>query len=1041
MKLCKLPNLCFVLLLFSISLCAQEMSVSGIVNDESGMPIPGTSVTVKNTSTGTITDFDGNYQIQAASDAILVFSYVGYKTIEEPVSGRTSIDIALQEDVSALDEVVVVGYGTQKKSVVTGAISSVKAEDLENLPVTRIEQSLQGRTSGLTIAANSGQPGSSSTIRIRGITSFGNNEPLWVVDGVIVDAGGIGYLNQSDIESIEVLKDAASQAIYGARAAAGVILVTTKKGKSGKLTVSYNGYTGLSGPARKLDLLNATQYATIFNEKYANDYNGPASGYSLPFADPASFGKGTDWQDVIFNNSAERTNHEVSLSGGNDISTFYLSFGYLDQEGIVTKDISHYTRRNIRLNSTHKVNDIITIGQTIGYSNEKSTGLGNTNSEFGGPLSSAINLDPLTPVVVTDPDAANASPYSNNEGIIRNANGNPYGISNLVLQEMTNPLAYTQTRLGNYNWADNFVGNVYVNLELLPGLNLKSTLGGKLAYYGNESFTPVSYLNSSTVTSQNNISRGSNRGFGWNIENTLNYVKEINGHNFSVLLGQGTYTENDSKGETVTYNNIPVTNRKDAAFFPVPDDQIIANAYIGTEHRVTSLFTRLTYDYQEKYLFTGIIRRDGSTRFGSNNKYGYFPSFSLGWVPTKEGFWPENDIVNQLKIRGGYGVVGSDAIGDFRYLSTIGSGRNYAFGNVAAVVIGNSPNAPANPDLKWEETRQTNIGFDTRLLNNLTLTFDYYNKKTVGILQDLRLPGYVGATGNPAANVADMVNRGFDIELGYNTNIGDFNISANANFSYLENEVTYLGDGIDFLSGGATIQSGNYPITRTAVGRSFNEFYGFKTNGIFQNQADINNYVNSQGQVIQPNAVPGDFRWTDINDDGAITEADRHFLGSSIPKYNFGFTINLDYKNFDMLIFSQGAAGNKIFQGLRRLDITNANYQTEALGRWTGEGTSNSYPRLSNNDTNNNFSNPSDFYLEKGDYLRLKTVQVGYSLPKDVIGRMGLSRLRLYLTGENLVTFTKYTGFDPEIGGGIFGIDRGYYPQAMTGLLGVNLQF
>ena len=1038
----RIKNYYLVMLLFSFSLSwGQSKEITGTVIDGTNMPLPGANVLIKGTSIGTQTDFDGKFAISATPEDVLLISFVGYENKEIPVGTNSTFDITLQEDAASLDEVVVVGYGTQKKSVVTGAISSVRASELENLPVTRIEQSLQGRTSGLTIAANSGQPGSSSTIRVRGITSFGNNEPLWVIDGVIVDAGGIGYLNQSDIESIEVLKDAASQAIYGARAAAGVILVTTKKGSAGKLTVNYTGYTGLSGPARKLDLLNGTEYATLYNEKYVNDYTGSPSNLTLPFPDAASIGEGTDWQNVIFNKSAERTNHEVSLSGGNERSTFYLSFGYLDQEGIVTKDISHYTRKNIRLNSTHKINDMITLGETVGYSNEKSTGLGNTNSEFGGPLSSAINLDPLTPVVVTDPNVVNASPYSTNQGIIRDGNGNPYGISNLVLQEMTNPLAYIQTRLGNYDWADNFVGNVYVNLELIPGLNLKSTLGGKLAYYGYESFTPVSYLNSSTVTSQNNISRGTNRGFGWNIENTLSYVKELGDHNFSLLLGQGTYTENDSKGETVTYNNIPVKSREDAAFFAVPDDQIIASAYIGTEHRVTSLFSRLTYDFKEKYLFTGIIRRDGSTRFGSNNKYGWFPSFSLGWVPTKEDFFRDSDILNQLKIRGGYGIVGSDAIGDFRYLSTIGSGRNYTFGNVAAVVIGNSPNAPANPDLKWEETRQTNIGFDARLLNNLTLTVDLYKKKTIGILQDLRLPGYVGATGNPAANVADMVNKGLDIELGYNKSIGDFNVSANANFSYLENEVTYLGEGIDFLSGGATIQSGNYPITRTAVGQSFNDFYGFKTNGIFQNQAEIENYVNSQGQIIQPNAVPGDFKWVDSNDDGAITEADRKFLGSSIPKYTFGFTVNLDYKNFDLLIFSQGAAGNKIFQGLRRLDITNANYQTAALGRWTGEGTSNTYPRLSNSDNNNNFSNPSDFYLEKGDYLRLKTVQLGYSLPTDAINKVGLSRLRIYVTGENLITFTKYTGFDPEIGGGVFGIDRGYYPQAITGLVGVNLQF
>ena len=458
MKIHRLRALCFLTLLFSLSLFAQEIRITGTVNDAKGMPIPGTSVAIKNTTTGTITDFDGKYEIQAAPNAVLVFSYVGFTTIEEPVNNRTQIDISLKEDVSSLDEVVVVGYGTQKKSVVTGAISSVKASDLETLPVNRIEQSLQGRTSGLTIAANSGQPGSASTIRVRGVTSFGNNEPLWVVDGVIVDSGGIGYLNQSDIESIEVLKDAASQAIYGARAAAGVILVTTKKGKSGKLAVNYNGYTGLSGPSRKLDLLNAEQYAILYNEKYANDYNGPADEYTLPFANPASLGRGTDWQDVIFNNSAQRTSHELSLSGGNEVSTYYVSFGYLNQEGIVAKPISNYKRQNIRLNSTHKINDFITFGQTIGYSNEKTVGIGNTNSEFGGPLSSAINLDPITPLIVTDPAAANAPPYSNNTGILRDANGNPYGISNLVGQEMTNPLAYIQTRLGNYNWADNFGG-------------------------------------------------------------------------------------------------------------------------------------------------------------------------------------------------------------------------------------------------------------------------------------------------------------------------------------------------------------------------------------------------------------------------------------------------------------------------------------------------------------------------------------------------------------------------------------------------------
>ncbi|MFI2742802.1 SusC/RagA family TonB-linked outer membrane protein [Zhouia sp. PK063] len=1020
---------------------AQTTQVTGVVVDESNVPLAGASVIVKGTTKGTSTDFDGKFSIDASADETLAISYIGYVTQEVKVGNQTTFSIKLLPSAQNLDEVVVVGYGAQKKSVVTGAITSVKSSDLESMPVTRVEQSLQGRTSGLTIAANSGQPGSSSTIRVRGITSFGNNEPLYVVDGVIVDSGGIGFLNQSDIESVEVLKDAASQAIYGARAAAGVILITTKKGKAGKLSVSYNGYAGVSAPARKLDLLNAEQYATIYNEKYANDFTGNQADYALPYPNASSLGKGTDWQNVIFNNSALKENHELSLSGGNDVSTFYMSFGYLNQEGIVMSDISKYNRKNIRLNSTHHITDKITVGQTLGFSNEKTVGLGNTNSEFGGPLSSAINLDPLTPVVVTDPAVANSSPYSTQNGIMRDANGNPYGISNLVLQEMSNPLAYEKTRLGNYDWSDNFVGNVYVNVEPIKGLNIKSTLGGKLAYWGTESYTPVSYLNSSTVTSLNSIYRSSNRGFGWNLENTISYAKTIGDHDFTILLGQGVYVDNDTRGQGVTYKDIPVNNYKDAAFFSVPDDQITAFGYDNTKHIVTSLFSRLTYNYKEKYLFTGIIRRDGSSRFGSNNKYGYFPSFSLGWVMTKEDFWKENNILTYFKLRGGYGAVGSDAIGDFRYLSTIGSGRNYTFGNDKAVVIGNSPNAPANPDLKWEETRQTDIGFDSRLFDNVTLTFDYYNKKTIGILQDLRLPGYVGATGNPAANVADMVNRGFDIELGYSKSFEDFKFSVNANFSHLENEVTYLGNGIDYLPGGQTIQSSNYPITRTAVGHSYNSFFGFETNGIFQNQEDINNYVNSEGKVIQPNAKPGDFKWKDLDGNGTIDADDRTFLGSSIPKFTYGFTINLAYKNFDFMVFSQGAGGNKIFQGLRRLDITNANYQTEALNRWTGEGTSNTYPRLTNVDANKNFTNPSNFYLEKGDYLRIKTVQLGYTLPTEVINKIGLSRLRVYVTGENLFTFTKYTGYDPEIGGGVFGIDRGYYPQAISGLLGVNLQF
>lgn len=1042
MKLTKSLIFCFLSLLFSIYAQAQDIVVNGIVNDESGMPIPGASILLKGSSKSASSDFDGKFQMQVPTNGVLAISYVGYGTVQESIKGRSEVIIKLVSQSQDLNEVVVVGYGSQKKSVVTGAISGVKASDLKDLPITRVEQSLQGRVSGVTIAANAGQPGSSSTIRVRGITSFGNNEPLWVVDGVIVDSGGIGYLNQSDIESMEVLKDAASQAIYGARAAAGVILVTTKKGKSGKMSVNYTGYTGFSSSARKLDLLDATQYATIMNERYANGYDAGSNGaYQLPYASPSSYGRGTDWQDKIFNDNAQRIGQEISLSGGNDVSTFYVSFGLLEQEGIVTSAISNYNRKNIRLNSTHKIAKGLTFGQTLGYSHEKNIGLGNTNSEFGGPLSSAINLDPITLAVVTDPAVAGGAPYSTNAGIMRDANGNPYGISQVLAQEMSNPLAYMNTRLGNYGWSDNLVGNAYLEWEAIKGLKFRSTLGGKLAYWGNEGFNPVFYLNSSTINAVNSLERGTNRGFGWNIENTASYTKQLGGHNFTILVGQGSYVDNITSGTYVTYKDLPADNFNDASFNSgATQDNITASASDGYEHVVTSLFSRLNYDYQEKYLFTGIIRRDGSSRFGTNNKYGTFPSFSLGWVPSKEDFWPENNVVTKLKLRGGYGITGSDAIGDFKYLATIGTNRNYTLGNQGSVVIGKSPNAPSNPDLKWEETSQANIAFDATFFHDLTLSVDLYNKKTSGILRDVVLPGYVGSTGNPSANIADMENKGVDLELSYRKSIGEVNFSLNGNLSYLENKVTYLGDGIDFISGDASFQSMG-AITRTQVGQPVNSFYGYKTQGVFQNQSEINAYTDAKGGVIQPNAQPGDFKWQDLNGDGKISDDDKTFIGNPLPKYTFGITLNADYKNFDLLIFTQGSIGNQIFQGLRRLDMANVNYQTSALGRWTGEGSTNSYPKLSTVDNNKNFTNASDFYLEDGDYFRVKTIQVGYTLPSDVVSKAGMTKARVYLTGENLFTFTKYTGYDPEIGGSVLGVDRGFYPQAKTYMLGVNLQF
>jgi len=1025
-----------ILALFFVAFSgAQNIDINGsVVDSESGIPVPGVNILVKNTSKGTATDFDGNFTLTNVDvGETIIFSYVGYVTQEIIVSNNQKLMISLAPDLSTLDEVVVVGYGTQKKSVVTGAISSVKAEDLQGLPLERVEQALQGRVSGVFIAADAGQPGSSSTVRIRGVTTLGNNNPLWVIDGVVVDPGGIGFLNQSDIESIEVLKDAASLAIYGARSAGGVILITTKTGSKGKLSVNYTGFTGISAASKKLSLLNAAEYGAVLNEASVAD------GGSVIFPNVAELGIGTNWQDVIFNDSALRTNHEINLSGGNDVSTFYASFGISDQEGIVMSKISQFNRKNIRLNSTHKISDFISVGQTLGYAHKRSQGIG-TNSEFGGPLSSAINLDPLTPVVVTDPAEANSAPYST-QNVFRDKNGNPYGISRWVGQEMTNPMGDMQRSLGNYGWSDDFVGNAYVQITPMEGLIFKSTISGKLSYWGDEAFTPEYYLQATSVNTQNRLYRNRAKGFGWNIENTLSYSKTIGLHDFSVLLGQGTYVDDISSGVDITYFNLPVTSRDEASFnFPVTDDQKVGGTWTATEHKVTSLFSRLNYNYDEKYLFTGIIRRDGSSRFGTNNKFGIFPSFSAGWVASKENFWPENNVVNRLKIRGGYGVTGNDAIGNFGYLALIGGGRNYTFGNPGTIYTGFSPNAPDNPDLKWEETTQTNIGFEARLFNNFNLTFDYFTKLTTGILQTVELPGYVGASGSPLGNVADMENEGLEFELGYKKSFGEFNFSANGNVSYTKNKVVFLGNGIDFISGGAAFQNmGN--VTRIQVGESINSFYGYQTNGIFQNIDDVNSYVNSEGLVIQPDAVPGDFKWVDTDGNGTINGDDRVFLGTPLPKYTFGLTLNLDYKNFDLTVFAQGVAGNKIFQGLRRLDVANANYQTKVLGRWTGEGSTNTHPRLTNQDPNGNYGNFSDFYLEKGDFIRFKTVQLGYTIPSEIMNKIGAQRLRVYITGENLFTLTEYTGFDPEIGGNVTGIDKGFYPQARSFMFGLNLQF
>lgn len=1012
----------------------MAQSVSGVVVDEKNQPLPGVAVLVKGTTLGTITNVDGKFTLNNIPDApakTLVFSFIGYQKQERVIGQSTYMRIVMQESTKQIDEVVVVGYGVQKKSLVTGAISSVSAKEIDNKQLTRLDDALQGLTSGVNVAQSSGAPGSAPTIRIRGITSINNSDPLYVVDGVVMN-GGLSYLNPNDIASIEVLKDAASCAIYGARASNGVVLVTTKKGKlDTPLHVNYSMQIGEQDVIKKVKLTNASQYAQLYNESVLNDGNPPA------FSNPTSLGVGTDWQNVIFQ-TAPYQSHSVSLSGGSDKATYYVSAGYIDQKGIVAPSIAYNKRFSLSSNSTFKIGNYVTVGEYLDYTYEKSqTGL-NTNSEFGGPLNSALNLDPLTPVYVNSTIGSSYPQYA-----LIAPNGMYYGISQYVGQEETNPLAYIQTQKGNYGWSDNMVGNAYIDVHPIKGLTIKSQINVKKAFWGNQSFTPLFYLNANNSNTNMVVQYGeTDQNLTWNWDNTIDYTRTIGKHNFSVMLGSSALEQTGS-GLNITYQGEPVTNYQDASFnFSLPQTQRLGAGYENQVYKMSSLFGRVNYNYDQKYLFTGILRRDGSSKFGSNNLYGYFPSAQVGWIISHEDFFPQNSFVDNLKLRGSYGVVGNDmSLAPFQYQSIIAGGgfNNYVFGP-DQLAIGYSTTSPANPNLKWEQTTSFDGGFDAVLWKSFTLTFDYYSKKTTGMLLQVQIPLYEGYTSQPWSNVGDLSNKGYEIEIGYNKNFGkDFRLNANVNFSYNKNMITFLGEGKTYLDGGATFQNSSYPLTRTAVGQPFNAFYGFKELGVFHSQAEINNYRDKNGNLIQPNAKPGDFKWADINGDGIIDQADRTFLGTPYAPYNYGATVTFGYKNWDFMVFGQGVWGNKIFQAYRRLDITTANYPIEAVNAWTVANPNSNYPRLTIQDPNNNFRNPSNFYLQNGAYFRIKTIQVGYTLPKEWMTAIGFNSARIYGSVSNLFTVTKYTGYDPEVGGSSYGIDRGIYPQARTYLIGLNV--
>jgi TonB-linked SusC/RagA family outer membrane protein len=1012
--------------------------ITGKIVDQSGQTVIGASVLEKGTTNGTTTDINGNFKLNVAGPkSVLVVAYIGFDSQEITVGSQTNIAITLVENVKNLNEVVVVGYGTQKRGSITGAISSVKASDLQDQQLTRIDDALKGRTAGVNVVQSSGAPGSAPSVRIRGTTSINNSNPLYVIDGVVVD-GGLDLVNPNDVESIDVLKDAAAS-IYGSRGSNGVVFITTKKGKQGPAKVSYNGYVGWQAPVNKVQLANATQYATLRNQSVTND------GGTAPFANPAQFGTGTNWQNEIFSNSAMIQNHNLNVSGANDKATYYTSFGYLDQDGIVMPDISNYKKFTFTVNTSYKAKKWLTVGENFTYAYTKNKNSLNTNNLFGGPLSSALNLDPITPVTVNNVNSQpNAGIYSN-PNIIKNAQGVPYGISNYVSQEITNPLAYTQTQNGNYGYATNLLGSAFVEIEPIAGLKIRSQISAKQSYYGNESFTPIYYLNSSTSNLSNTSFYSENdRNLSWNLDNTATYTHAFGKHNFTALIGTSAQKQSGS-GIGGTFLGLPVNTFAEASpNYTLANANKIANGFDNQPYTLASSFARLTYDYDGKWLFTGIIRRDGSSKFGSNNVYGVFPSGQVGYVMSKENWFPKNSFIDYLKLRGSYGIVGNEmSLNPFQYTATIGSGRNYIFGN-DGLIVGYSPNAPSNPDLRWEETRTANIGLDATLFQNLTVSFDIYRKLTKGMLQTVQLPAYAGFAGQPSANIGDMENRGVELNLGYNNKIGEVTYNIGGNISYNHNEVTYLGSQINFFTIG-TVQNTNYEIGRTAVGQPVGAFYGFQELGTFKSQAEVNAYTNASGVLIQPNAKPGDFKWSDVNGDGKIDASDRTYLGSPLPSFTYGVNFGVNYKSFDIKMFGQGVWGNKIYQAYRRLDINSANYPLAALDAWTTANPTSNYPRLTDADPNNNFKNPSNFYLQNGAYFRIKTLQLGYSLPSMWLKKADVQKARIFLSANNLATITGYKGYDPEIGAnsngatGVGGIDMGIYPQARTFMVGLDI--
>ena len=1004
---------------------AQNIEVSGKVNEvATGLPMPGVNVTVKNSTTGTVTDMDGMYTISAPKGSTLVFTFVGFKPLELSVTGP-NVNASLQEDAKTLDEVVVIGYGSQKRKEITGAVSVVDSKTLELLKPVKVEQALQGTVSGVNVTTQSGAPGANLTIRIRGIGTNGSADPTVIVDGYVLNnSQDIGLINPNDIESITVLKDAQA-AIYGTIGANGVVLVTTKKGKrNSKTQFSYNTYTGFQETSKKMNLLNATEYALLLNESYAN------GGQNIPFPDVSGLGKGTNWQDQVFQKGVSIVNHDMSISGGGEKISYNVSGSHIDQGGIIGGYQSNFLRNTARISLSADLSDKLKLNTNASYTQFDRRSF--NENVLGSVLFNAIN----TPSIYKPRDA------NGQFTVLPSSNSNPG--SNLGI-EIINPLAQIANTFNDYNFKK-LNGTIALDYEILKGLVITNRIGFNTQNARQRIFNKqISYGGKVFDNPRSSVNQNSFQDNDYTYDLFATYKKSLNeAHNFT-LTGGMTAFKSWGEGLYATGFDVPNNDVKFADInLTTGLSDAKSNGSYAYDNRRLSYFGRLQYDYKGRYLVSGMLRRDSSTRFGPANRVAYFPSVTGGWVISEESFYGQSKAVSFAKLRASYGSLGNDiGFGDNAFLGLLNGEGTYIFNN--QIVQGAAIGALPYPKLKWEEARKFDVGADLKFFNDkFEFTADYFiDRRKDLIIPNIPISGIIGTNGpgaqNPAINAGGVENKGFEFALTYADKIGDdFNIRASYNVTFLKNNVYEVNNGTGYLEGGS-FGVGQPAMTRMEVGQPLGYFYGYQADGIFQNQAEVTAHP-SQAALGAP-AQPGDIRYKDVNGDGKITTADRTNLGDAIPNATMGFNLQLNYKGWDLAAYTFASIGNDMVRNYERTtpDVNRSNY---VLGRWHGEGTSNSVPRVTTGATTNNIF--SSYYVEDASYLRIQNVQLGYSLKEEAISKVGITKLRLYVACSNLYTFTKYRGFDPGASSGnplSSGIDYGFYPVPRTYMLGLNLNF